>query len=96
MGDLYEKVSHKIYALPGITTCMSFFVKKEFLQMYFQNSDFSPLVWMCYLQTLNNKINTLHERCFCIMYNDKQTNVCELLGRNKSIDTQSQFLDTGN
>ena len=45
MGDLYEKVSHKIYALPGITTCMSFFVKKEFLQMYFQNSDLVSVLW---------------------------------------------------
>ena len=45
MGDLYEKVSHKIYALPGITTCMSFFVKKEFLQTYFQNSDLVSVLW---------------------------------------------------
>ena len=45
MRDLYEKVSHKMYALPEITTCMRFFLKKEFLLMYFQNSDLVSVLW---------------------------------------------------
>ena len=47
----------------------------------FFKSQFSycPLVWMCHSRANNSKINRLHERCFRIIYSDKQSSIEELL-----------------
>ena len=40
---------------------------------------------MCHSRTNNNKINSLHERCFIIVYNDKQSSFNELLEKDGSV-----------
>ena len=60
----YTSVSKKIILLNKFSKC---------------RFSYSLLAWICQSQTLTNKINTLHERCFPIIYNDKQSQFQELL-----------------
>ena len=61
--------------------------KKRILMKAFFTSQFNycPLVLMFHSPTNNNKINRLHERCFRIVYNDKQSSFNELLEKDGSI-----------
>ena len=40
---------------------------------------------MCHSRTINNKINSLHERCFRITYNDYRSSFEYLLDRDKGV-----------
>ena len=53
----------------------------------FFKSQFSycPLSWMFHSRTLNNKINRLHERCLCIIYNDNTSSFTDLLEKDNSV-----------
>ena len=44
-----------------------------------------PLIWMCVNRTKNNKINRIHERCHCLIYNDKKSSFINLLDKDKSV-----------
>ena len=54
--------------------------------MHFFSSQFnySPLIWMCHNSSSNNNINRLHERCLCLIYNDKSSYFEELMVKNES------------
>ena len=40
---------------------------------------------MCHSRTVNNKINSLHERCLRVIYNDQISSAKELLERDGSV-----------
>ena len=44
-------------------------------------SGYCPLIWMFHSRTLNNKINSIHERALRITYNDNQSTFEELLNK---------------
>ena len=50
-------------------------LKKRTIMQAVINSQFGhcPLVWMFHNQTLDNRINKIHERALCIVYNDIST-----------------------
>ena len=62
-------------------------LKKKMLMNSFFKSQFSygRLVWICHSRTINNKINHLHERFLCVIYNDKILSFKELLERDGSV-----------
>ena len=68
--------------------------KKNVLMNSFFKSQFSycPLVWMCHSRTINNKINHLHERCLCLIYNNKISSFKELLERDRSVPLHNRNL----
>ena len=47
--------------------------------------NYCPLIWMCHSRTINNKINSLHERCLRIIYNDYRSSFEYLLDRDKGV-----------
>ena len=53
----------------------------------FFNAQFNycPLVWMLYSRQNNNKIKHLHERCLCLIHNDKLPSYEELLEKDGSV-----------
>ena len=59
--------------------------KKRILMNAFFKAQFNycPTIWM--FHTLNNKINSLHERCLRIIYNDKVSRFEELLHKDNSV-----------
>ena len=63
------------------------FNKRQLLMNEFFMSQFNycPLLWMCHSHTKNNKINRIHERCLCLIYNDKKSSFENLLHKDKSV-----------
>ena len=61
--------------------------KRKLLMNSFFVSQFNccPLIWMCHGRTINNKINSLHERCLRIIYNDCRSSFEYLLDRDKGV-----------
>ena len=45
---------------------------------------------MCHSRTINNKINSLHERCLRIIYNDYRSSFEYLLDRDKGVHNTSK------
>ena len=62
------------------------YIKNILINAFF-NAQFSyfPLTWMFHRRKLNNKINRMHEKCFCIVYNDNTSSYEELLEIDNSI-----------
>ena len=47
--------------------------------------NYCSLVWMCHNRGLNNKINNIHKRALRIVYQDKKSNLQDLLQKDKSV-----------
>ena len=52
--------------------------------------NYYTLIWLYSNRSSNNKINRLHERCLCIVYNNKKSHFEDLLKRDSSVSTHSQ------
>ena len=65
------------------------FQKRKVLMNAFFTSKFSygPLTWMFHSRKLSNEINRLHERCLCVVYNDRLSTFEELLNKENSVST---------
>ena len=46
--------------------------------------NYCPLAWMCHSRDLNNKINNIHKRALRIVYQDKKSNLQDLLQKDNS------------
>ena len=55
---------------------------KAFIESQFA---YCPLVWMYHSRTMNNKINTLHERSLRLVYNDTKLSFQQLLIEDNSV-----------
>ena len=75
-----QRANRKLNAFARLTPYMELGKRSMLLNAFF-NPQFTyyPVIWMCYSHVLNNKINRLHERCLCIIYNDKTSTFKELL-----------------
>ena len=47
--------------------------------------NYCPLVWMCHSKGLNNKISNIHKRTLRIVYQDKKSNLQDLLQKDNSV-----------
>ena len=61
--------------------------KRPILINTFFKSQFNyyPLIWMCCNQSLNNKIERLHELSLRIVYSNKASDISELLEKDGSV-----------
>ena len=55
---------------------------KAFIKLQF---GYCSLVWMFHSQSLNNKINRIHERSLRITYNEKSSSFQNLLDKDNSV-----------
>ena len=83
---IFQRADRKLNALARLTPYMEL-GKRSMLMNAFFNSQFNycHVIWMCHSHALKNKINTLPERCLCIIYNDKTSAFKELLEKNKQL-----------
>ena len=51
-----------------------------------------PLIWMFHSRTLNNKINSIHERALRISYEDYVSTYAQLLEKDKSVSIHQRNL----
>ena len=68
-----SKANQKLHALTRVSKYTSL-QKCHILMKSFITSqlNYSPIVWMCHRRSLNNKVNHIHERALCIVYQDFQ------------------------
>ena len=80
INDICKKAGLKFNDLARITPYMGLNKKRLLLNTFFMPQfNYCQLAWMCHNCTINNKINWLHERCLCLIYNDKKSTFEELL-----------------
>ena len=74
--DIHQKAEQKLNAISRITPYVKFAKLRLLVNAFFYSQfNYCQLVWMCHNQTNDNKINCLHERCFCLIYNDKKSEI---------------------
>ena len=80
LDTLCKKAGQKLHALARVSNFMSD-KQKKFIMNAFISSQFSycPLIWMCHIRTLNNKINKIHERALRIVFKDNNSTIEDLL-----------------
>ena len=68
--------------------------KKEILMKAYFSSQFGycPLAWMNHSRSLNNRINTLHERVLRLVYNDFRSSFIEFLEKDRSVTIHQKNL----
>ena len=80
VSNICKKVSKKLHALrrvsPFINKSKLRIIMKAFIESQF---GYCPLVWMFHSRTLNNRINSLHEKALRLVYNDSRLSFEELL-----------------
>ena len=72
------------------------FAKRRLLVnvFFYLQFNYCQLVWMCHNRTNNNKINRLHERYLCLIYNDKKSYFKDLLKKDGSVSIHHRNLRT--
>ena len=82
LNDIISKSIHKANVLSKVMPYMSLSKKKKLVGSFFNSL---LLIWMFHTRIINNKINCLHERCFRLIYGDKQSSFEQLLEQDKSV-----------
>ena len=93
--DICQKAGQKLNAISRITLYMDFAKKRLLVNAFFYSQfNYCQHVWMCLNRTNNNKINRLHERCLCSIYNDKKSPLKDLLEKDGSVSIHHRNLRT--
>ena len=84
--NLCKKASQKLHALARVSKYMNL-CQRRMIMKSFINSQFGycPIVWMFHSRSLNNRINSIHERALRLVYNDNTSLFDELLLKDKSV-----------
>ena len=89
----FTNTSKKLKALARLAPYIGTTKKRILMNASFKSQfNYCLLVWMCWNRSLNTRINRLHERCFRIIYNDKNSNFNELLVKDGSAFIHHQNL----
>ena len=60
--------------------------------LLYSSINYCQLVWICDNGTNNNKINRLHEKCRCLIHNDKTLSFEDLLQKDGSVSIHHRNL----
>ena len=86
INNLCKKASQKLNALARIAPYMCLEKRKTVMKAYITSQfGYCPLVWMFHSRSLNNKINSLHERALRITYGDGSSSFENLLKKDNSV-----------
>ena len=94
VNTLLNKANKKYHALARVCNYMNT-NKRRVLMKAFITSQFSycPLVWMFHSRTMNNRINTLHEKALRLVYTNKPNlSFDDLLKEDKSVKIHQKNL----
>ena len=95
VNNLCKKASQKLNASARIP-CYMDIQKPRTTMKSFTTSQFGycPLVWMFHSRSLNNRINSIHERALRITYGDKTSIFQQLLEKDNSVSIHHRNLQT--
>ena len=83
--SLCKKASRKISALTRVVKFMNLQQRRTLMKAFVVSQfNYCPLLWMFHSRTLDNRINSLHERALRIVYNDDHSTFNELLVKDGS------------
>ena len=86
INSLCKKASQKLNALARIAPYVCLEKRKTVMKAYIASQfGYCPLVWMFHSRSLNNKINSLHERALRITYGDRSSSFENLLKKDNSV-----------
>ena len=86
LHGIIKIASRKVNALSRVVHYMNIPQRRILMNSFFTSQfSYCPLVWMFHSRTVNNKINSLHERCLRMIYNDKISTFKQLLEKDKSV-----------
>ena len=92
-SNLCKTASLKIIALARIFPYITLNEKRTLMKAYFMSQfGYCPLVWMNHSRSLNNIINTLHERALRLVYNDFTSSFTDLLKKDISVTIHKKNL----
>ena len=95
VSDICTKVSQKLHALSRIGHLMNFNRRKEIVNAFILSQfGYCPLVWMFHSRKLNHRINTLHKRALCIVYQDSKLSFEDLLAKDESFTIHERNIQT--
>ena len=81
-----KKGHRKLSALSRIANYVELHKRRILINAYFKAGfNYCPIIWMFHSHCLNNKTNSLHERCLGMIYNDEISNFEELLNKDNSL-----------
>ena len=76
-----KKVGHKLHALARVSHFMNNDKLRVLMKAQF---GYCPLIWMFHSRTLNNRVNSPHERALRMTFNDHSSSFENLLTKDKS------------
>ena len=80
IDTLCRNASQIMHALFRILQYLSQHKKRNLFKTFIMSQfNYCPLVWMCHIRGLNNKINNIHKRSLRIVSQDKKSNLQNLL-----------------
>ena len=86
INNLCKKASQKLNALARSAPYICLEKRKTVMKAYITSQfGYCPLVWMFHSRSLNNKINSLHERALRITYGDRSSSFENLLKKDNSV-----------
>ena len=95
VSNICDKATQKLHALSRVANFMSEkqrqIVMKAFVLAQF---GYCPLVWMFHSRKLNNRINRIHKRSLCIVYQDNRLSFEELLAKDESFTIHERNIQT--
>ena len=84
--ELCKKASQKLNALAKIAPSMCLEKRKTVMEAYIAcQFGYWPLIWMIHSRSLNNKVNSLHERALRITYGDGSSSFENLLKKDNPV-----------
>ena len=93
--NLCDEARKKIQGLARIFPYIPQTQKRLLMNTCFMSQfGYCPLVWMNHSRALNNRINELHKRALCLVYNDFSSSFSELLEKDKSVTIYHRNLQT--
>ena len=88
-----RKLNQKLHALPRIPNVMCQDKLRVQMKAFIESQfGYCPLTWMFHSRTLNNRINTIHERVLRLVYKDIHLTFEELLSKNNSFSIHHRNL----
>ena len=95
LSAICNKVSRKINALGRIANYMPLEKRRIVMKTFIESQlNYCPLIWMFHSQTINNKINRLHERDLWTVYSDFRSSFEGLLMKDNSFSIHERNIQS--
>ena len=91
ISNIFKTTGNKLNAFARVSNYMDQDKKRILFNSYFLSQfNYCPLIWMNHNKSINNRINSLHEKALRLIYCDHSSNFQQLLQIDNSINTSKR------